>query len=177
MDRDELSVIPLEGRAPEVGRALWQMQDARRRTIEAVEGLTPQALDWAPPEGCNSIGSLLYHIAAIETDWLFTDVLQATEFPAEINTLFPQDVRDAQGVLSQVRGESLSEHLTRLGRVRSYLLLSYQGLDPDDFRRLREFEDYSVTPEWVLHHLMQHEAEHRGQIGELRLRAESEFNR
>jgi uncharacterized damage-inducible protein DinB len=23
---------------------------------------------------------------------------------------------------------------------------------------------YLVTPEWVLHHLMQHEAEHRGQI-------------
>jgi uncharacterized damage-inducible protein DinB len=32
--------------------------------------------------------------------------------------------------------------------------------------------DYETTPEWVLHHLMQHEAEHRGQIGELRRWAE-----
>ena len=27
-----------------------------------------------------------------------------------------------------------------------------------------------VTPEWALHHLCQHEAEHRGQMGELKHR-------
>jgi uncharacterized damage-inducible protein DinB len=31
---------------------------------------------------------------------------------------------------------------------------------------------YDVTPEWVLHHLMQHEAEHRSQIGAPRARAQ-----
>jgi uncharacterized damage-inducible protein DinB len=35
-----------------------------------------------------------------------------------------------------------------------------------------EIRGYDVTPEWVVHHLMQHEAEHRGQIGELRVAAE-----
>ena len=34
----------------------------------------------------------------------------------------------------------------------------------DDYRRLRSLPDYDVTPEWVLHHLAQHEALHRGQI-------------
>jgi uncharacterized damage-inducible protein DinB len=33
-----------------------------------------------------------------------------------------------------------------------------------EFRRPRPVNFYLVTPEWVLHHLMQHEAEHRGQI-------------
>ena len=36
---------------------------------------------------------------------------------------------------------------------------------PTDFRRIRALSDYDVTPEWVLHHLMQHEAGHRGEIG------------
>jgi hypothetical protein len=27
---------------------------------------------------------------------------------------------------------------------------------------------YDVTPEWVLHPLLQHEAEHRGQISDMR---------
>ena len=34
----------------------------------------------------------------------------------------------------------------------------------DEFRRVRSFKDYQVTPEWVIHHLMQHEAEQRGEI-------------
>jgi uncharacterized damage-inducible protein DinB len=35
---------------------------------------------------------------------------------------------------------------------------------------------YDVTPEWVLHHLMQHEAEHRSQIGALRARAQRQLS-
>jgi uncharacterized damage-inducible protein DinB len=52
------------------------------------------------------------------------------------------------------------------------LLDALRNMTPDDLRRPRFVEQYEVTPEWIFHHLMQHEAEHRGQIGELRLRAE-----
>ena len=38
----------------------------------------------------------------------------------------------------------------------------------DEFRRPRSLPQYDVTPEWVLHHLTQHEAEHRGHIQGLR---------
>jgi uncharacterized damage-inducible protein DinB len=39
----------------------------------------------------------------------------------------------------------------------------------EDFRRPRHFPgQYDVTPEWVLYHLMEHEAEHRGHIQTLR---------
>jgi uncharacterized damage-inducible protein DinB len=33
-------------------------------------------------------------------------------------------------------------------------------------------DGYSCTPEWVLHHLIQHETEHRGQIMTIRTQAE-----
>ncbi len=95
-------------------------------------------------------------------------------FPRRSTSCSPQDVRDEQGVLSQARGETLLEHYTRLEVVRSHLLQAFQGMSAEDYRRPREFDDYAVTPDWVLHHLMQHEAEHRGQIGELRVRAEGE---
>jgi len=41
-----------------------------------------------------------------------------------------------------------------------------------EFRRPHDFPDYQVTAEWVLHHLIQHEAEHRGHIQMLRSLAE-----
>jgi hypothetical protein len=40
-------------------------------------------------------------------------------------------------------------------------------MSTDNFRRARSFPDYDVTPEWVVHHLCQHEAEHRSEIAAL----------
>ena len=39
-----------------------------------------------------------------------------------------------------------------------------------EFRRVRHLETYNVTPQWVVHYLLQHEAQHRGQIAILRYR-------
>jgi hypothetical protein len=41
----------------------------------------------------------------------------------------------------------------------------------DKWRRPRRIENDTITPEWAIHHLMQHEAEHRGELMELRRRA------
>lgn len=71
-----------------------------------------------------------------------------------------------------VSGRSLEEHLHVLDRIRQYLLVAYQQMDLADFRRPRHFEAYDVTPEWVLHHLIQHETEHRGQIMTIRTQVE-----
>lgn len=175
-------------RAPEIGRALWMLQDARSRTLEEVEHITPAMVDWLPtpghdlrgasqpPDSESSIGTVLYHLASIEADWLHAEVLEQPEFPAEIVALFPHEVRDGQGHLSQVTGYGLAEHLQRLAVVRSLLLDVFEAMELAEFRRVRVLPPYDVTPEWVLHHLMQHEAEHRSQIGALRARAERQLS-
>ena len=180
-------IMALPGFEPEIGRWLWALEDTRRRTKSSLDGLTQAVIDWPHPltrslglrtsgEGPgvrpgNSIGTLLYHLAAIEIDWLYSDVLQS-QWPPELEALFPFDVRDEQGHLIAVRGLSLDGHLHRLDAVRSILLDTFRGMTLHEFRRARRVNDRDVTPEWVIHHLMQHEAEHRGQIGEIRIRAE-----
>ena len=42
-----------------------------------------------------------------------------------------------------------------------------------DFRSLRPSGNDEVTPEWAIEHLAQHEAEHRGQIWEVRVEADT----
>ena len=44
------------GVAPEIAPWLWALDDARRRTLDGLVGLTPTVLDWTPPAGGNSIG-------------------------------------------------------------------------------------------------------------------------
>jgi uncharacterized damage-inducible protein DinB len=158
----------LDGYTPEIARPLWVLEATRYRTKGVLKSIDPAAIDWASPEGGNSIGTLLYHIAAIEMDWLYVEVLEQGGLPSEVQALFPYEVRDGQGHLTAVPGVSLDEHLRLLDATRAILLAAFREITLDDFRRLRSFEAYDVTPEYVLHHLVQHEAEHRGQIGQLR---------
>jgi uncharacterized damage-inducible protein DinB len=161
-----------DDRSLDIESWLWALGDARRRTLEALEGMDAAIVDRpAGPHG-ETIGMLLYHIAAIEADWLFADILQRA-FPDEIAALLPHDVHDDAGRLSGAAGQSLDEHLARLAAVRSHLHLALTDLPDREWRRTRQMDGYTVTPEWVLHHLLQHEAEHRGQIGYLRTLAES----
>ncbi|MEO7908703.1 MAG: DinB family protein [Roseiflexaceae bacterium] len=156
---------------PAIGVWLWALSDARRRTLIHLHDLPAPAIDWHPAENAQSIGSILYHMALIEADWLYTEVLEQG-YPDQIAALFPYDPRDQHGLLTSIHGVSLSEHLVRLDTARRHILAVYQAMNLHDFRRVRHLADYDVTPEWVLHHLTQHEAEHRSEIGALRARAE-----
>lgn len=165
-DRD-LLVHPLQGYPPELATALWMMEDTRARTMRALDGLSADQVDARPPGADNTIGSLLYHLAAIEADWLYADILQK-DYPEWMTQLFPSDVRTGDGQLTPIGAASLDEHLDRLATVRRHLLEDLGELTADDFRRARKTESGLTTPEWVLHHLRQHEAEHRGQIQAVR---------
>jgi uncharacterized damage-inducible protein DinB len=165
--KDRRAVRNISGYEPQVGRLLWMLEDGRQRTKAGLVGLTDADLGWSPGPDQNSIGALLYHIAAIEADWLYTEVLEQ-EFPAEIAALFPRDVRDEEGRLAGTDELGLAAHVKRLDTVRGRLIAAFRGITRLELRRERELPDYTVTPEWVIHHLMQHEAEHRGEIGMVR---------
>ena len=166
-DKTQLRVVPVEGAQVEIGRALWMLEDERHDTLRLLRDLDAAALDWKPDWALHSIGTLLYHIASVEIGWLTIEVQEKPEEPeslGEFLPLFPHDDRDAAGKLTVVAGESLQTHLDRLAEVRRELLDVYKAMSLEDFRRLRSFPDYDVTPEWVLHHLCQHEAEHRSEM-------------
>jgi hypothetical protein len=119
--RGRLAFQPLAGYEPEVGRAMWPVEDARRRTAHALAGIDVNLVDWLPPAGpgvgTQSLGTLLYHVAIIEADWLYEEAL-GRPWPPALKALFPYPVRDEQGRLTVVTGESLEQHWARLVEVR-----------------------------------------------------------
>ncbi|MGH2535319.1 MAG: DinB family protein [Thermomicrobiales bacterium] len=146
--KQRLLVDPLPGYEPEIGRALWGLEDSRHRTMKVLNGIDSLAIDWTPGGGENTIGTLLYHIAAIEADWLHAEVLEQETFPPEAVALFPHDVRDDQDRLTVVAGVSLDDHLARLRAVREWVLAAFRGMTPAEFQRPRDLSSYSVTPAW-----------------------------
>ena len=106
---------------PEIGVALWQLQDARSRTLALFDDPDAIQVDWHPAEERISVGSVLYHLAAIEMDWLYEEVL-VQPFPDTIWKHFLHPIRDGDSHLSFVVGESLIDHLQRLRFIRSLVL-------------------------------------------------------
>jgi len=167
--RKVLALTPVNDQ-PQVGLLLAALGDSRRRTLSEIETLTDEAARWRPDEPLNSIGQLLYHVALIEADWLLSDIVQlpADGWPDWVSVEFPIDVRDDAGRLAQVPSEPLGRSLDRLARVRAYLLETLRSMDDRDLHRPRAQPAYDVTPAWALHHLIQHEAEHRAHIAFVR---------
>lgn len=144
----------------DVSRWLAAIDDARQRTLALIRGLSEADLDRGAP---NTIGSLLYHLAAIEADWLFDDIRGEPE--AIPVALFAHDVREAAGTLTPITGVTLGEHLDRLATIRRALVEHIGALDSGSFHRSNARAAYDVSPAYAIHHLMQHEAEHRAEMG------------
>ncbi len=176
-EREELRAQPLPGFDPAIGIWLWALQEVRRRTLRLVEGLDQRTIDWEGADGReNAIGTLLYHIADVELGWLFWDLLQSG-LPESVKPDFPFEPRGADSRLTPVLGEPLESHLGRLARSRKVFLETFKTIPLDEWRRLRlpKDEDYAVTPEWAVFHLVEHEAGHAFQISSLKARARRHF--
>lgn len=165
LKRRSLIVSSLPGYETEIGRLLWCLEDVRRTLITGVAGIPQNILDTKIDER-QTIGSLLYHIALIEADWLYEEVL-CEKWDPEIRFLFPLESRSDDGSLAHIEGLSLDEHIHRLNTVREVFLSHFRSMELTDWRNPRLLEAYDVTPEWVVYHLIEHESHHRGQIFQL----------
>jgi uncharacterized damage-inducible protein DinB len=149
-----------------VSTGLWMFDDARARTFAAVDGLAATDLDAMPVGGHNAIGSLLYHLADAQRMWLYERILERPS-PEWTAQFFPHESREENGRLTPIRGLTLAEHLDRLRATQSHFLEELSSVDDAEYRRPRTACG-DQTLEWVIHHLRDHEAEHRGQIEQIR---------
>jgi uncharacterized damage-inducible protein DinB len=164
-DRRSLEIV---GNDAEVGRWLSAMDECRGRTLRELDGISQAELERMPVGANNSVATLLYHLALIEADWLFNEILQVGDATASLGALLPYDDRDLEGRLTEVQEMTIDDHLGRLAAVRGLLHEHLDTMGAEDFHRFRVCSDYDVTPAWVLHHLLQHEAEHRSEIAWIR---------
>jgi hypothetical protein len=118
---------------------------------------------WSRENGSETIGEMLYSIAAHEANWLYVGVLQQ-DFPDEIRALF---ALNADEVPTFIRADTLGQHWKRLETVRGHLMNAYGDMTLEDFRRMRQGTERLCSAEWVAHELCQYEAERRSEIAAL----------
>jgi uncharacterized damage-inducible protein DinB len=148
-----------DGAPGRLGLLLAQLEEGRARTLRHVAKVPPERLHWSSAEFPNSLAA---HLAVIELDWLYCDLL-GVDIPADVVAWFPiADVRQADGRLCQAEDVGLPRLLDFLARARARLLEVVSRLEEAGLSELVEGQEGAATPEWILTHLAQHEAEHRG---------------
>ena len=165
-EREQLVLASGPDVDPEIGHWLSAFDEVRRDTLAVLGTMAPDDVDRDLGDGGDSAGTVLYHVALVEVDWVFTDVLDQQErIPRD---LFPHDDRVEDGRLTPVRGESLSQHLDRLTTTRALVLGELAAMGPAEFHRPRSRERFDVAGNWVVFHLIDHEVEHRVRLSALR---------
>ncbi len=165
---------PVEGYSPQIGRYVAQLTEVRTDLKYELKDLTTVQLDWHPDDATESIGTQLLHLDAVEWSWIHEDMLGAPSdaYPGVWSEAMPIRVS-----VSQVAGRPLQWYVEKLDATREETLRILRDLSDSDLSRLVgeaesdegvEKRSRLYTIDWIIWHILQHEAAHVGQIELLR---------
>jgi hypothetical protein len=157
-----------------------QLDDQWRRLGVAVEGLGAADLEWQPGPGRNSAGMLLAHNAVTEVFWtgvargVTHDRAAAETYCREILGIGLADdgmpASEHGGHPAALASWELHQYVELLRRARFCLKDAALGWRDDDLATIVPYAsetapDRAFTREWILYHLLEHYAQHTGQVG------------
>jgi len=166
--------IPEGFRSPTVARFMWQLDAQRRLTLDAVKDLDVAALGWQPARGMNTIGMLLAHLAYSESHLVQVGI--EAKASSDTKTAIGLSVEEEGMPLAPdappapaLDGRDLAFFTGLLERARAHTRRVVATLDDEGLARriTRERPDGSkrvFDVGWILYHMVEHEAGHRGQI-------------
>lgn len=166
MSVSTLYIDPAPGFTPEIGKLVAMLDDTRRRTKRYIDGLTAEQLAWYPNDKVESIGTILLHIAAVEHSYIQEDIMRRP-MGEEWKVAFP-----LRFGLPQITGKQLDYFTERLDSVREDTKSVLKKLTDSDLKRIitpldpgePQNAQIEFSIEYILYHLIGHEAHHRGQI-------------
>ena len=129
------------------------LQEHHNSILEALEGLSPAALDWTPGPDMNSIGVLVFHLTGAERYWI-GDV--AAQDPTERD-------RDAEFRVHDVEMDVLKKRLANNLEYARNTLNKFTIKDLET-TRVSARDGRTFTVAWALLHALEHTTLHLGQI-------------
>jgi uncharacterized damage-inducible protein DinB len=172
MDLNRLFLIgDLPGFTPQIGRLVSMMNYVRVTTLDEVEGMSVEQLDYLHDAGSNSIGALLLHAAAVEFEYR-ANTLHGRELSADEMRIWEPALELGEKGRREIRGHDSGYYIERLQSVREMTLEDLRHRDDDWL--MMEFPFWGGHPAnnyFVWFHVIEDELNHRGQIRWLKKRA------
>ena len=163
VERDILE--PIAGVSKEIGFYLSGMEEIRAQLRKAVSDLTDEELARRITPKAHQIGALILHLGETESWWIHS-VVAEKELDEEAKRFAHWD--DTTEMDFAEKGYSAKDYIERIDEISRMSREILGGLRDEDLERMFGFDQkdkrIEVSLRWVLHHLLDHEATHKGQI-------------
>lgn len=144
--------------------ALWYsvMHETRERLFRVLRDLTQEELDYTPDERkFETIGTLLLHITAVEWSWIFEDIDGKEMDYEEFKHAFA--LRPEVNI-PQLKNQKIQFYISKLKEIRDDVYQRLTNFKDDDLDKIIGSGSDKHSVEWILFHIIEHEAMHIGQI-------------
>jgi uncharacterized damage-inducible protein DinB len=154
------------GFSPGIGFYLAGMEEVRGQLMDAVIGMSSDDIGRAAVAGAHSIGALILHIGESEWWWMQC-IVSGHKLTAEDRSALFWDILKSPESF-EGKGYSAKFCLDEAAKIRRQtrdILATFTDQDLERvFNSERRGKTYEHTLRWILHHLIDHEAQHKGQI-------------
>ena len=159
-------LTPHPGLSTGIGYYLSGMEEVRNQLKVAVKNIPDDLIGKPAFLGAHSIGGLVLHIG--EAEWFFMQMIVSGHQLTEEDSKEPYwDILDDLERVAR-NGYTAEFCLNEIEKIRNQTRDVLFSFNDKDLQRIIPFERNGETTEynlrWILHHLIDHESQHKGQI-------------
>ncbi len=156
---------PMAGVSKEIGFYLSGMEEIRAQLRKAVSDLTDEELARRITPKAHQIGALILHLGETESWWIHSVVAEKELDDEAKRFAHWDDTTETDFAEKNYSAKDCIERVDEISRMSHGILA---GFSDEDLERMfgfdKEDKRLEVSLRWVLHHLLDHEATHKGQI-------------
>jgi len=154
-------IKPKKGYAPQIGTTVMMLEDLKRRVTNSVRNLSQEETDFLLDEQANRIGAMILHLAATEKYYqVYTFENRGLNKEEGERWDVAQSLGDAGR--TQLVGKPISYYLEIWDEVREETLRLLKTKDDQWFEDM--VKGSNLNNHWAWYHVMEHQANHMGQI-------------
>ena len=154
-------IKPMKGYTPQIGTIVSMLEDLKGRVTRSVENLSPEQTDFLLDEKANRIGALILHLAATEKYYqVYT--FENRGFNKEESLKWEVALNLGDKAREEIKGQPISYYLSIWNEVRAETLELLKTKNDKWFKSMRKKS--SMNNHWAWYHVMEHQANHMGQI-------------
>jgi uncharacterized damage-inducible protein DinB len=156
-------IKPTKGYSPQIGTTISMLEDLKKRVTNSVANLTLEETDFLLDEEANRIGALILHLAATEKYYqVYT--FENRGFNAEEKKKWETALNLGNSARNSIKDKPIDYYLQIWDEVRKETLRLLKTKDDKWFESKVEIKKSNMNNHWAWYHVMEHQANHMGQI-------------
>ena len=154
-------IQPVKGYSTQIGTMVSMMQDLKGRIARSVQNLNQKETDFLLDKNANRIGALILHLAATEKYYqVYT--FENRGFNKEEQAMWETALNLGNEARETIKNRPMEYYLNIWDEVRNESLRLLKRKDDKWFEA--NVKGSSMNNHWAWYHVMEHQANHLGQI-------------